>query len=312
VPVHKLYFPPAGGQEQPVSITTEESTAWTEVDVSAAFTPTYGSKKEIVALVAQGHDHAENSTEAFTEMGVRPGGSSATWEDARGVSGYGNFIYLEGTDYAGGGVAEVVTIPIQASTGKFEYWVKNHAYPPRSIIRIIWCVIEAGIASSVLLLPKFSKVDSDTENFPRLNLLQGTDAESYVLEFDHDASQKAHWDVYEGICGAEHVYAHIVWTTQGGVAGNKVRWDVSVGGTQDNDVWDTALVTQSASDTLLAVSDTHTCYLNLPTLVAGAEFNAETLTHVQIMRDHDHVDDNLAAKVQLIGILLEVGMPTIF
>jgi hypothetical protein len=311
MPVFKLNDTPVLGQEQPVSTTTRESTAWTEVDVSAAFPATaYGSKKEIIALVAQGHDHYEDSTAGFAEMRFREAGMATTWEDARGVSGYGNFIYLEGTDYAGGGVAEVITIPV-SSAGKFDYWVKNHAYPPRSIVRIIWCVTEADIASSVSLLPKTSKVDSDTEDFPRLSLLQGTDAESYVLEFDSDVSQKAHWDVYEGICGSKDVHVHIVWTAQGGAGG--VRWDISVGGTQDNDVWDVALVTQSASDTLLAVGDTHVCSLDLPAVPgAGAEFDASTLTHLQLMRDHDHIDDTLAAKAQLLYILIEPDMPTIF
>jgi hypothetical protein len=239
--VEKVYFDPVAGQEQPVSITTEESTAWTEVDVSAAFSASYGTKAEILALVALGHDHDENSTEAFAEMRFRM--DARSWEDVRGVSGFGNFIYIEGTDYASGGFASVVTIPLTPA-GKFEYWVKNHAYPPRSIVRILKCGIDLDVASSVTLLPKDAIVDSASEDFPRLNIIQGanTDAD-YVLEFDHDASQKAHWSAFQGGVGSEFVHVYIVWTTQGGVAGNKVRWDVSLVGRGDDAAWDAALTT---------------------------------------------------------------------
>lgn len=297
----QIHVAPVVGQEQPVSITTATSTAWTEVDVSAAFSST-AIKKGIIALVVQGCDHDEESTPAFTEMRFRMAGSGLAWEDADGVSGFGNFIYREGTDYAGGGVAEVVEIPV-STAGKFDYWVKNHAYPPRSIVRILSCVTEAFIPPPTILYPKIAKVDSDTEDFPRLNLLQGTDAETYVLEFDEDASQKAHWEMFMGTYGISSLWARIAWTTQGGVVGQKVRWDVSVGGSVNNEAWDVALITNSISDAMLATGKTHVALIQMPG--EESEFTGNTISHIQIMRDHDHADDNLAAKAQLIRALIE-------
>jgi hypothetical protein len=50
---------------------------------------------------------------------------------------------------------------------------------------------------------------------------------------------------------------------------------------------------------LLATGDIHVARFVLDA-TRRAEFDEKELTHVQIVRDHDHADDNMAAKAQLI------------
>lgn len=290
---------PPAGQRQPVSVTTEDTGDWVEVDASGAF-PAGEDKIEVLLDIVLGIDHVPNPTIGYAQIRFRAKGDADTFEQAVGTAGKTKLIYRDASgNYVRGGFTDTLLVPVD-SLGKFEYFLRNTSSPARTILRISEVFTEVSVPSPIILLPEDARLP--TADWPLLTKLFGTGFEDIVLRYSDTVDQKASWRVALGEFGAFKAAVHVIWHSDGGTLATFVKWTVGMYGAKDKESYDGTLVTDSVTDIMNALDKIHGPVVRSDDF--AVELAANHTTVITIERDTS-VADNLDHPADLVMALIE-------